>query len=99
VNYLETYNLRYQSQTLRPRVAVACVRAAQDILNESPATTDHAKRVAWANSSMSNADGMADRMMWGLIGNSTIQSLGDAATDNDIQFVVNSLIGIYMGGV
>ena len=96
MTYLETYNLRYQSQTLKPRMVVACVKAAQDILNEDTGTADHAKRVLWARSALTAPDGMAERMLWGVLGNSTIQGSGDSASDSDIQFTVNSLIHIYM---
>lgn len=97
--YMELFNLRYSNLTLRARTAVACVKAAQDVLNEDPGTTDHAKRVAWANAALSDANGMAEKLMWGVLGNSTIQASGDASTDNDIQFVVNGLIPVYMNGV
>src|SRR5512139_1017125 len=96
--YMEIHTLRHSSLTLRARTSVACVKAAQDILNEDPGTANHAQRVLWANQALSDATAMAEKMLWGVVGNSTIQTSGDAATDNDLQFVVNGLIPVYMGG-
>lgn len=38
---------------------------------------------------------MAERFLWGVVGNASIQASLDNATDNDIQFVVNSLIDTF----
>ena len=92
---LQTFNLRYESANLKNRVTAAIAKAAQDILNESPATTNHTVRMAWANRSLIATQEEAERLMWGVLANSTIAAAGEASSDNDIQFVVNSLIDIY----
>lgn len=83
--------------TLKNRVASAIAKAAQDVLNEDPGTTNHANRVIWANSALLDARSVAERMMWGVVGNATIQTSGEASTDNDIQFVINGLIDTFAG--
>jgi len=92
---LELYNLRYTSSGLKNRLTAAIADAAQDVLNEDAGTANHTQRVKWANASLANASGMAESMMWGLVGNATIASAGEAATDNDILFVVAGLINTY----
>jgi hypothetical protein len=90
----EIYNLR-MSSSLRNRVAAAIAAAAEDVRNEAAATTHHAERFAWATATLeseSAPQAEAERAMWIVVQNATIQSAGEAATDNDIQFVVNGLV-------
>lgn len=95
----QLYSLRYSSDGLRNRLTAACATAAQDVLNESTGTSNHEQRVKWAYAALANAPAMAESMMWGLIGNATIQTAGEAATDGDIQFVCNGLINTYAAGL
>jgi len=92
---LEIWNLKSTSANLRNRCAAAVAKAAQDVLNEDAGTENHAARVVWAQDALVNAESAANRMMWGLLGNATIQSSGESSTDNDIQFVVNGLINTF----
>jgi hypothetical protein len=96
---LELYNLRFTSQNLKNRTVAAIAKAAQDVLNEDAGTANHAARVAWASAALADTPTMAERMMWGMLANATIAAAGDAATDNDIQFVVNSLVDTFAAGV
>lgn len=89
--YLQVWDLS-SSSNLHVRAAVACAKAAIDVLNESPITTNHANRVKWAESALLDPESEAKRMMWGLISNATIQASGIDSTDNDIQFTINGLI-------
>lgn len=91
----QIYDLRYQSGTLKPRVTAAVAKAAQDVMNEPANIANHAARVAWATVALNDAPAMAERFLWGVVGNASIQTSGDASTDNDIQFVVNSLIDTF----
>lgn len=90
----QIFNLRFQG-ALKPRVTAAVAKAAQDVLNEDPGTANHVARVAWAKAALQNAQAAAEEMMWGVVGNATIQASGDSSTDNDIQFVVNGLINTF----
>ncbi len=90
----QIYNLRFQG-TLKPRVTAAVAKAAADVMNEDPGTANHAARVAWAKAALQDAQAAAEEMLWGVVGNATIQASGDASTDNDIQFVVNSLVNTF----
>jgi hypothetical protein len=96
--YLDTYNLRYESANLLNRTTVAVAKAAYDILNEDPGYTNHANRVIWARQALGDTKSKAEQMMWGVVTNATIAAAGDDATDNDIQFVVNSYIDSFAQG-
>lgn len=89
------YDLRYNELGLRKRVVAAIAAASQDILNEDDTTSNHENRVIWARNSLNNAHNAAEEMMWGVVGNASIQTNGNSSSDNDIQFVVNSLIDTF----
>jgi hypothetical protein len=95
--YNEIYNMRYHDSDFKNRVVVACVVAAKDIFNEDPGTTNHTNRLAWATKVIDGAPGQAERMLWGLVSDTTIQANGDASTDGQIQTAVNSLIDFFAG--
>lgn len=88
----ELYNLWHEGSDLRARVAAACAKASNDVLNEDAGTANHANRLVWARTTLMDIDAMATRMFWAVISNATIAAAGNAATDNDIQWVVNSWI-------
>lgn len=95
--YAEIYDL-WTSSALKKRAYVAVAKAAQDVLNEDPGTTNHANRVLWATASLENPEVNASKMMWPIVSNATVQAAGLACTDNDIQFVVNGAIDTFAGG-
>lgn len=80
------------------RVTVAVERAAVDILNEAPETADHAKRMAWAKRSVltigeNRAQAYASLILrLAFVENASLQEKALQATDNDVQFIVNSYI-------
>ena len=83
------------------RVVGACLSAAWDIVNEDAGTENHANRLIWAEDvlgGVANAETRAKRIFGLVLSNATIQSSGDASTDNDIQFVVNSFINTVADG-
>lgn len=96
----EIYNLK-NSSSLRNRVVVALAAAAEDVRNEAAATTHHAERFTWATdvvlASSNGPETEAKRLMWMFLQNATIQSVGEAATDSDIQFTVNGLVNFAAG--
>ena len=96
----ELYNLK-NSSSLRNRVAVALAAAAEDVRNEAAATANHADRFAWATGtvlgSQNGPEVEARRLMWMVLQNATIQTSGEASTDNDVKFVVNGLVDFAAG--
>lgn len=93
--YLDTYNLRYDSTNLRKKTSVSIANAAVDILNEDPGTSLHSLRLQWANDGLSDTETMTERMMWGVITDSTVAIQGDAASDSQVQDALNSVVNIY----
>lgn len=80
------------------QVAGACLVASRDILNEAPATANHTNRIIWANVAKKNPKDMARRMLVSVLDNASVAATVPAATDNDVQFVVNSLIDTFATG-
>jgi hypothetical protein len=82
------------THVLRKQIAVAMQKAATDIINEDAGTANHANRLAWARRCINSNEGpirMAERWIWKVLENATIQAAPAESTDNDVQFVVNSL--------
>lgn len=93
-SYIEIWNL-YNDATLKTRTAVACMKAAADVLNEDVGTTGHAARLKWAEAAFANPFQAAQEVMWSVVSNATIAANGEKNTqDSDIQFVVNSYVDI-----
>ena len=83
---------------LRKQTAVALHKAAVDIINESPSTEEHSQRMSWARKVITDPEGWAAKAIWKVLENATIQAAPAAATDNDVQFVVNSIVNFLSKG-
>ena len=98
--YIDIYGAATAADsTLKKQTSVAIAKAATDILNESDATENHNQRLSWARRAQADPIGWADKAIWKVLENATIQSAPEAATDSDVQFVVNSIIPWMMKGV
>ncbi len=85
--------------TLKARVAAACAVAAVFVLNEDPATANHANRLKLAWEIFNNPDAMATRMVWGVVGSTQVQTAGLSVTDANLQTAVNALLVTFVNGV
>jgi hypothetical protein len=92
---IDIYNTRYENSTLLKKTAAAVSKAAQDILNEDPETSNHANRLVWAKVAIVNTIEKTYSMMWYIASNATIAADPENATDNDIQYVVNGSINYF----
>jgi hypothetical protein len=95
MNYLEMFDLR-RSENFRHRIIVAVVKAAQVILNEGGSVAKHAGRMRWAANVLAEPSQQAERMVWAIIGDATIQASGDAATDAQVQAAVDALVNQFI---
>jgi hypothetical protein len=90
------------AETLRRRTLAACLISANYILSEDPATANHTARLAWAQATLASFTALnqaADKMFVGVCTNPTVQEAGAEATDNDINYVVASLLDtVYAAG-
>ncbi len=97
MTYLEMWELR-KSVSFHNRVVVACVKSAQAILSEG-AAPKHAGRLRWANTVLVETSIQAERMMWAIIADATINTVGDAATDVQVQTAVDAVLNQFIPDV
>lgn len=89
---IEIHNLAVGAPALQQRFYAARLKAAWDIRNEDAGTANHAARLAWANKVLGSYQASGSFYEYAtFLANPTIQTSGSQSTDNDIQFVVNSL--------
>jgi len=92
-----------QSGLLKAKFLAACLKASYAIVNEDGGTANHVNRLAWANSvlngTVAEVEALAfQHLRYAIASNATLQSAGDAATDNDVEFIVNSQINTFATG-
>lgn len=99
--YVDETNLFIDTTNdLHKKVARAIDKAARDVINENAATENHAKRYVWAcNVRLSAENVITEAHKWILpvLDNTDVATAGNAATDNDVQFVVNGLVNTMAG--
>lgn len=84
------YDIRYNNADLKKRTVAAVAKVAMYIITtEDPGTANHTERVTWAMDAISNTPQASERMMWAIAQNATINADPAAATDADIEYVVN----------
>jgi len=83
------------NDTFKARCYAAISKAAYDIINESISIPNHSQRLLWAKDALVEAEGAAERMLWAIVQNPTIQTNGNDSTDSDIQYVVNSFVDLF----
>lgn len=96
MSYIAEFDLLFdETNDLHKKVARAIDKAARDVIAEDPGTANHAQRLRWAEAMRADVDKIreeAHRVMPLVLDNPTVSSAGNTATDNDVQFVVNSLV-------
>jgi hypothetical protein len=96
-SYIELNTLAGNS-TLRSRIAVACVVAANAIRIEDPITPKHAERLAWAKSVYASPQQEASRVLWSVLAQNAALTNAqiEAATDVQIQTAVDAAIAAFL---
>jgi len=97
--YTELYGLHNDS-ALKNRVIVACIVAAEVVMDEIGTTPNHANRLLWAASVLASPQVEATRMFWALLAvnkDATIENI-QAATDIQIQSQVEAHIDLFATG-
>ena len=95
-DYTTSYKIAYQTPSIQQQIEVAVVTAAGQIINEDPATPDHANRLAWANWAIANSSVAWVAFRWPVANNPAIRAAcvadpsGQSVLDSDVQFVVNA---------
>lgn len=97
--YLELYSLQ-SDDSLRNKIRVAVVIAAETIRTEDGGTVNHPNRALWAADVFANPTREADRMRWAVLAsnkdNATSAILG--ATDVQIQVAVDAAVDLFATG-
>lgn len=94
-NYIDIFDLIYTNPVIEKQAVIACVMAADTIINEDESTANHPERLSWARAVISNPLYAARKMMATVVVNSVIQS--GYYTDSDLQWVINQSILAYSG--
>lgn len=101
MGYVEEYGLfSDETNDLHKKVARAIDKAARDVINEDEGTANHAERYVWACAIRQTPDNIiteSHKWMPAVLDNATVSAAGNSATDNDVQFVVNSLVDTMAG--
>ena len=96
-SYVELHTLAGNS-TLRNRIAVACVIAANTIRTEDPGVAKHAERMVWAKAVYASPVTEASRVLWSVLaqnaGSTSAQI--EAATDASVQTAVENAIAAFL---
>ena len=98
--YKELYGLHNDS-ALRNRVVVACIVAAEIVMNELDTVPNHANRLIWAGSVFANPQTEGLRMYWALLAankDQTVEFIRQTATDAQIQAKVEAHIDLFAIG-
>lgn len=99
---LEIHNHCYGPSVLLARFMGSCLKSAGAIKAEDAGTTNHANRVIWANAVIASRDGCEAKarqiMQHAFASNATLQSAGESATDNDVDYLVAAYIDTYATG-
>lgn len=88
----QIYTARFEAITLRNKIVAAVIKAAQDVLNEDPATNKHQERKKWAKKAMNDPFDAAGKIHAQVCLVEAIAVAGDNASDADITNAVNGNI-------
>lgn len=93
MSYASTYGVAVDStHVFRKQVAGALHSIATDILNEDPATTNHAVRLSWARDVLCSNDGPvteAGRWVWLMLTNATFAADPNNADDGAVKTIAS----------
>ena len=84
--------------TLRQRVAVACVVAADGIRTEDVGTANHTARLAWAKTVYASPTTVASSVLWSVLAQNKALGLGQitGATDAQLQSAVDAAAAAFL---
>jgi len=98
--YEELYSLWHES-SLKNRVTVAAIVAAETIQGEDPAIPNHANRLIWAKATLENPMSVADavfRLVLAANKDATTEAILKAS-DASIQSAVDTAVDMFATGV
>ena len=86
-----------ENETLKKKVRVAIVIAAEKVRLEVGTTTNHAQRLAWAKQAYIDPDGITNRMLWAVLAQNQAATLAQitGATDATVQTAVDAAVDVF----
>ena len=86
-----------QNDGLRQKVRIGCMIAANAIMGESAATSNHVERMAWAKSVYENPVAAGEKMLWAVIAQNSAVALSaiTGASDATVQTAVNAAVNLF----
>jgi hypothetical protein len=96
--YTELFD-EFKSKLLLKRIVVAIIVAADTVLNESPATANHANRLIWAKDAFTDPENYAKRFLAAILGanNGATVAQIQGSSDTQIQNNVDAAIDVFAG--
>lgn len=87
------------NDTLRQKVRVACVIAAEKVRVELDTVPSHAARLAWAKAVYANPEAESNRMLWAVLAQNAAATLAAiiGATDAAVQTAVDAAVNVFAG--
>lgn len=86
-----------ENESLRRKIRVAVVIAAEEIRMEADTTPNHAARRVWAAAVFRNPGAEADRMLWAVLAQNKDATLLQitGATDVQVQTAVSNAVNVF----
>lgn len=86
-----------EDATLRNKVRVACVIAAEKVRTEATGVTNHAARLAWAKTVYGSPESVTQRMLWAVLAQNQAATLGAilGASDGTVQTAVDAAVDVF----
>lgn len=86
-----------EDATLRNKVRVACVIAAETVRTEAAGVTNHTSRLAWAKTVYIAPESVMQRMLWAVLAQNQAATLAAilGASDATVQTAVNNAIDVF----
>lgn len=89
--YLDLYKLA-QNTNFQQRVQFALWRSANTVVNEAPATPNHAARLVWAKEQLRGPSQNMTAILNQVLTTGIVFNNGDASTDGQLQAVIDGLV-------
>lgn len=85
------------NDTLRQKVRVACVIAAEKVRTEATSVTNHTARMAWAKSVYANPEAEGIRMVWAVLAQNSAATYAAiiGASDTTVQTAVDAAVDVF----
>ena len=90
----------FNNSELKNKVEVACIVAAEAIMQEDTGTTNHSNRLVWAKKAFEDPNQTANGMLMALLAQNKDQTTGviTGASDAQIQTNVDTAVDLFADG-